>query len=344
MPDPDVVPFSKQLHDEYDSFLLSVPESLLYYSRSYKALLESLLGCNSRYLIALEEGAITGVLPIMETEGPLGRVMNSLPFYGSHGGVLARSDRARNALVEEYSSVVAAEDVVTSVWIENPFVSTGVSPPHDIVDTRLSHSTPLTGLRDEDELMAVIRSSARRNVRKAQAENTQVEIDNNAWEYLEEMHTRTMRAIGGKPKSHQFFQAVPHLFTPGEEFNIFVATRHSRPIAALLVFYFNKTVEYFTPVTTPEERERQPMAAILVAAMTDAARRGFENWNWGGTWLSQDGVAKFKTKWGAREEPYCYFIKVRDQQILGIDSTIIAQSYPNFYVVPFNAVDVPHVS
>ena len=34
--------------------------------------------------------------------------------------------------------------------------------------------------------------------------------------------------------------------------------------------------------------------------MASAAKRGMTRWNWGGTWLSQDGVYRFKKGWAGR--------------------------------------------
>ena len=40
------------------------------------------------------------------------------------------------------------------------------------------------------------------------------------------------------------------------------------------------------------------MALILNKAFDDAKMKGYKYWNWGGTWLSQKGVFRFKKKNG----------------------------------------------
>jgi len=63
-----------------------------------------------------------------------------------------------------------------------------------------------------------------------------------------------------------------------------------------LLFYYGKTIEYFTPVFRNEYRSYQPMSLLIYQAMVDGAKAGYERWNWGGTWENQEGVYRFKSK------------------------------------------------
>ena len=97
---------------------------------------------------------------------------------------------------------------------------------------------------------------------------------------------------------------------PEKDYNIYVAKLDNKKIASLLLLYFNKTVEYFTPTVLEDYLNLQPMALILNKAFDDAKMKGYKYWNWGGTWLSQKGVFRFKKKWGAEGSNYNYFTKV----------------------------------
>ncbi len=76
-------------HSEYEKFLLSNKEGLFYYSLKYRDFLKELLGCEEEYLVAVDGKNIIGILPLMYINGEYGRVYNSLPYYGSHGGIIA---------------------------------------------------------------------------------------------------------------------------------------------------------------------------------------------------------------------------------------------------------------
>lgn len=325
-------------HEAYNAFLTSLDDSLLYYSLEYKAFLEELLGCHSHYCIALEDAEVVGILPVMERAGPWGKVLNSLPFYGSNGGIIARSRDVCDLLAKTFDELASKDDVAAATMIEHPLhLLSDSSIRHDLVDERIGQVTPLDDLAESPAfLYGRIDGAARRNIRKAERCGVEVCVDNSAVGFLRTVHTENMRAIDGKAKSLRFFETFPKYFEAGLDYNIYLASRAGEPIAALLLFYFNRTVEYYTPVVVSEHREHQPTALILRTAMIDAAKRGFLYWNWGGTWRSQEGVWRFKNKWGAKDRPYRYYIKVNDSDILYRSRDDLLTRYADFYVVPFD--------
>ena len=87
-----------------------------------------------------------------------------------------------------------------------------------------------------------------------------------------------MKDIGGLAKASRFFALITKFFRPSIDFNIYVARKENDKIAVLLLFYFNQTVEYFTPVVVHENRPDQPLAGIIFEAMSDAINRGYRWW------------------------------------------------------------------
>ena len=147
-----------------------------------------------------------------------------------------------------------------------------------------------------------------RNIRRALKEGVQVSSGNEkvSVEFLYKIHVENMQAIGGLSKSWDFFEKLLSDM-PRDLWSVYVGAKDDQPIAALLVFYFNGTVEYFTPVIMSEHRKTQALALVIFEAMKDAvSKKGCKNWNWGGTWLSQGGVYDFKKRWGTSDYPYYY--------------------------------------
>ena len=53
-------------------------------------------------------------------------------------------------------------------------------------------------------------------------------------------------------------------------------------------------------------------------------------------WLTQDGVYKFKNKFGAVDKEYKYFIKINNENIYNSSKEELLNEYDNFYVIPFD--------
>ena len=90
-------------YEDYQSFVENHNGSMLYYSLEVKKFLEQLLDCTPIYYVAYEENEIVGVLPLMYKSGRYGTVINSLPFYGSNGGILSGNDDAKRCLISYYN-------------------------------------------------------------------------------------------------------------------------------------------------------------------------------------------------------------------------------------------------
>ena len=181
-------------------------------------------------------------------------------------------------------------------------------------------------------------SVRRRNVRKAIKENIIVTIDNsdNAVDFLYRVHNENMSAIGAKVKSKVFFQSIKKYFIENKDFNIYIAKYNDEPIGALLVFYFNNIVEYYTPVIVEEFRNKQPLALLIKESMKDSINKEFSYFNWGGNGLGLSSVYDFKKKWGAEDYKYNYYIKVNNKKILYSNAEELSKYYDNFFVVPFD--------
>ena len=327
---------------DYSRFVAGHSDGLFYASLAYRDFLVELLGCDAPYRIARDaDGAVAGILPLMALEGPFGRVINSLPYYGSHGGVLARTPEVAKALTAAFDALAADRSTAVSVWIDHPFSPPKTGPSYEThSDQRIGQATKLPSGDDAAEtLLTGIEASARRNIKKARREGVTVRVDNDALAFLESVHRENMASIGGRAKSPQFFAGIPRHFQSGVDYRVWLAERDGEPLAALLLFYFNRTVEYFVPATTHTGRTYQPMALILETAMLDAAARGYLRWNWGGTWMDQSGVYRFKRKWGGDDYPYRYHICVSNTDILGATPQALLDAYPGFYTVPFSALE-----
>ena len=333
-----IVELSKELYSKYEDFLLSFDESLLYYSTNYKEILEDYLNVESKYLLAVDNSdSIKAILPLMKKEGKYGVVLNSLPFYGSNGGILSRDKDAVNLLVEYYNNL--SKEVASSTYITNPLKDNSFDIKCDIIDKRVGQWTNIEEEdKIEDDLMKRFHSTVRRNIRKAIKEGIEVEIDNSQIDFLYETHYENMTSVGGKPKGKRFFELLDKYFNK-DEYSIYIAKKDGKIISALLLFYYNKTVEYFTPAILREYRNYHSTSLIIYQAMIEASKRGFKWWNWGGTWHTLDGVYRFKQRFGAIDRNYNFLVTINNQNIYNATKAELLNEYNDFYVVPFDRLN-----
>lgn len=328
----------------WDSFLLEGTSTLLYASIRYRNLLSRFTGAVPFYFVArYDTGGIRGVLPAFmfqnEKHGP---VLNSLPFYGSNGGIIehAGDPKVRQALLAAFNELAAESRCVSSTLITSPFEENVAFYEEETQftfrDSRIGQVSPLPG--SESALMEQYHSKTRNMVRKSQRMGFEVAFEpaSAVMPFIAETHRENLTAIGGRFKSAAFFDLVSDVFTDGRDFRILTARMDGRLVAGLLLFYFNKTVEYFTPVIVEEFRSRQPLSLLIYEGMKHAGAEGFTQWNWGGTWHAQDGVYLFKKRWGARDLPYHYFTRILDDAVLSLSRDQMLAEYPSFFVVPFD--------
>ena len=319
------------------AFVAAHPEGLVYYTPAFRRYLLAVAGGECRSRLAFEDGRLTGIMPVLAQAGPYGTVLNSLPLFGSYGGILSTTRAAEAALLKEYDRLAAGVAVAT--WISHPFMDT-VSPRHDLTDERIAQWTMLDP--GGDDLRNRFEASARRNIQKARSEGVTVTESAAALPFLEATHRDNMAAIGGRAKPAAFFSRLSETMTYGRDWRVHVAEKNGEPIAALLTFEAAATVEYVTPVVVESARTTQATAAILSEAMASAAARGFRRWNWGGTWLTQDGVYRFKKKWGADERRYHYRITLNDRTLLGRTASELTAAYPWYFTLPFGSLEPRH--
>lgn len=337
-----------EIETEYDNFIKSIPRALFYSSIGYRNLLKHFLAAEDYYFVARNQaGRIVGVLPSFIKDVPgKGCVANSLPFYGSYGGVLTENSEGDVVctLLTYFQEFVTKRRCISSTVILSPFdknlleyeACTGFS----VSDVRIGQMTelPISGDNPIEKVMLALHSKTRNMVRKAEKLGIIITSDQHSsdFDFLAQIHLQNMKCIGGIAKPPYFFELVKNLFRYNIDYKLYMAWLDKKPIAALLLFYFNGTVEYFTPVIVKEYRSMQPLSLLIYTAMVDAVIKGFKWWNWGGTWLTQAGVLQFKRSWGAIDMPYSYFTTISDQSVLKRAKMELLTDYPYFYVVPFS--------
>lgn len=335
---------------ELNAWLAQASDALLYAAPEFLDFLVAACGGESTTLIARRNGRIVGAFRyLIKTVPGIGTIINSLPWFGSHGACLLGADpdpHARRALLSSVKQRIEATGIVSATVIltpaEEPYRHEyiDVLQPR-VLDARNGQITalPLDGPNLLHDLEFCFAQKTRNLARKAckQGFEEVVTDDDWAWQFLFDVHVENMAAVGGKAKPRAHFDAFRAHIAPSRR-RLSVAMFDGQPIAAMLLAGFNDTIEYVTPVIKVEHRSRQPLSFLITQGMLDAVRSGYRHWNWGGTWHSQHSLHHFKAGWGAADWPYTYIVCAPDAGLatLKSDATKVASAFPFYYIYPFD--------
>lgn len=338
-------------HD-WAGLLGSLEGGVLFQSPAWVDLLLAYLpAVEDETLVALADGRLAGALPMLVKRGPAGAVANSLPYFGSNGAFiidprLADGDAVREALWRAWLRRAEELEIAVTVLIDDPFQgSRAFLEPMawEARDERVGHLTPLGAVAASADpaaaLMELLHSKTRNMVRKAQKEGVSVVRDESAAAhgFLQRVHEENLAALGGRPKDERFFG----LARARLETSTYLGLHQGSPVAALFLVRHGRVQEYFTPAVLAQYRSLQPLSAVIFQAMLDSAAQGARWWNWGGSWPSQESLQTFKSRWGTRNEPYGYYVKIHrpPEPLRELGAEGIIKSYPYFYVLPFDTID-----
>ena len=335
-------------HVDLEAIVQADSRALIYSSRIFTDFLSAALGVQIKTLIARDDGKPSGLLHYAESQGPFGRVLNSLPWYGTHGGctcIPGAPTQVRSALLDEFKRISTSEDVLSSCLVMSPleeqFKNLYVQRLEpSATDERIGMFCPL--LKNDDEQLAIMHQKTRNLVRKSLKLDLDVRSSDSdeAWNFLIATHTANLDALGGAAKPRQHFEALRATITSTNR-ELLVGSLHGVPVAALLTLRFNETVEYLVPAVRSDHRASQAMSRLIWEAMRRAATAGYSWWNWGGTWKSQELLLRFKSRWGGEALPYSYLINCVDESRRTItrEAPGVFVSHEYFYLYPRDALD-----
>lgn len=335
---------------ELEAWLAHASDALLYAGQEFLHFLAASCGGVPTTLIARRGGRIAGAFRYLRKTVPgVGTIINSLPWYGSHGACLLGTEpdpRVRRALLEAFRLRIEAADVISATVILTPAEEPYRQEYVDVLLPRLLDprngqitALPPDGPSLQHDLEFCFAQKTRNLARKAckQGFEELVSDDDWAWQFLHEVHVENMAAVGGKAKPREHFEAFRTHISPNRR-RLSVAMLDGQPTAAMLLAGFNDTIEYITPVIKVEHRSRQPLSFLIMQGMLDAVRSGYRHWNWGGTWHSQHSLHHFKAGWGAADRPYTYIVcaPAAGLATLRSDAAAVAAAFPFYYIYPFD--------
>jgi len=321
---------------------VSSPALLGYHTPAYMDMLTLVLHDNPLYLAARAGDRIAGFMPLRWRPGPLGPVINGLPFFGPNGGPVITSAGRHveadtvEALARELD-LLAHELQAVSVVLYTPFFeSSGLLEQEFKADRTLERFTQYLRLQPDAPMRWPTRS--RRAVMRACKNECSVRIGtpDDVPELLS-IYADNCAAAEIPVKPDEYFYQVVHNLCPKGIARFTVAEHQGRVIACLITVQCGLTVSYNVPCSRIPDRALQGNSLLIDEAAHHFQKLGYAFWNWEASASRQHPVYEFKRHWGSVEGTYRIMLRYPRglTPFSGLTAREIADAYPYYFVIPF---------
>ena len=311
-----VVEVDAQTDPRWPAFVAAHPNGLVYHHPAWLQVLEEMYGHKPVCLVCEDtDGQVRGVLPLMHTRGLLtGHRLSSLPRTPV-AGPLALDPHATSKLIQTALALARAErgtqlqlrmpsaeleglvDGMAGVPWEAMYVLELPARPEEL---RFGNS------RNHGRIRWAVNKAAKLQVQVQQAES---EDELRAWY---DLYLETMRWHAAPPLPYRFFEVCWAVLRPHGLLRLLLAEQHEagqrKLLAGSILLMFGGSVFYAYNGRRRADLGLRPNDAIHWQAIHDACREGFHQYNFGEVGDQQQGLAGYKSKWGAQPRwPYRYY-------------------------------------
>ncbi len=290
---------SQDLEAEWNEYALKNGASI-YHDTRWKYLIKKVFGHESQHIMALEEGRVVGILPLVQLKSLLfGNYMVSMPYF-NYGGVVADNDEIMNSLLTSANKISAK---LACSHIEMRFDEMrNIDLP-----VRTDKVTMLLDLPDDpDQLWQAIGSKRRAQVKRPIREG--VEFVTGGVELLDEFYSvfsNNMRDLGTPVYSKNFFKEILKTFS--SESYIAIVRLNGEPVGTGFLLGHQGRLEIPWASTLRKYNRLGINMYMYWNILKFAIESNYATFDFGRS--SKDaGTLKFKKQWGSTEKQlYWYY-------------------------------------
>lgn len=316
-------------------FDLSEKKSI-YQKPQYIEMLVDILTAVRRHIVCPLHGT---AIPLLMHRTEVGDIYNSLPFFGSCGGLIGGVDICQeisSAILNTISSSDFGSLNIVSNWY-NPIPFDEKFSSFDKIE-RINTSKELDSLgKNPIALLNSYHTKTRNIVRASSRLGFRFEEVSSNFEDITAMYFDEMNRRGRKPKPKAFWEYL--MLNPGSglEYVIYGAKLDGELLGFILFLYDSemRQVEYFVPCATPDGRVKNVNYFLIHNALVEFMNQGFKVLQFGGSQTNQDNLKRFKIRWGCRSESYFYY-NTHSTLIGNQSDEALANLSPYFYIRAFS--------
>ncbi|MFQ5853625.1 MAG: FemAB family XrtA/PEP-CTERM system-associated protein [Candidatus Binatia bacterium] len=285
---------SEEYTDVSQGFAERLSGATLAHRPTWRTIFPATLGHRDRSLVALRDGEVCGVLPLMHLNHWLfGAFTVSLPWL-DYGGILANDGETARALLDA-ATAQARQD--RAAFIELRSVDP-VLPGLPVREEKVTFWLPLA---DADVVWKGFDPKVRNQVRKAQKAGLTCQFGQE--ELLPEFYgvfARNMRDLGSPVWGVALFKSILEAFPRTAE--IALIRLGERAVGAGLVLAFKDTVYMPSASSLRQYFHLCPNNLLYWEVINRACERGYKTFDFGRSTVGS-GTYYFKKQWGAAAKP-----------------------------------------
>ena len=318
------------------------PAVLGYHALAYQHAMSPILGDRPRHLIATgDDDAIVGYLPFREREGPAGRALCALPFFGPNGLILVTGDAPAGLYARLVERFRAAAEGAVAVALYTPFLAdvdtiAAAFRPDDRVDKFTQYL----------DLAAVENWPPKRRADLARARAAGLSVRDAVRGDLERfvaLYLAGAQAAGIPLKPIAYLEAMLELALREPRvarWTVAERAADGKMAGFLLTVMGRSSMSYVMPVAALDERSNQPVPLLIDESARYARAQGLRFWNMESSARWDDPVFKFKARWGATTGRYAILVAYPRGRAAAeaIPEADIRAGYPFYFVRPFGTI------
>ncbi|HJV66431.1 MAG TPA: GNAT family N-acetyltransferase [Geomonas sp.] len=288
---------------EWDRKILATRGYCCFHTSAWASVLADSFQYQPRYFILQEQGALRGLLPMMEVRSlPTGRRGVSLSFT-DYCEPIAADQEAFGAL---FDAVLAYGRQAGWQYVElrggRRFL-----PEAPAFARYLHHQLPLQG--GEQELLAAFHLNTRRGIKKAAGLGLSVRFDNSLQSVRDfyRLHAMTRKRHGVPPQPFQFFARIHELILKRNLGWVVLASGAGENVAGAVFFHFGDQALYKFGASDPRYWKLYPNDLVMWEAIRKYLQLGYRELSFGRTECDNDGLRRFKASWGSTESELSYY-------------------------------------
>lgn len=290
----------------WDAFVASHPEATFCHRAGWKTVIEQGAGQKCPYLVAMQDGAVAGVLPLSVKKHPIfGKALMSNMFC-VYGGVLAADQPVADALYEEAWSLAKKFNLPI---FENRSITRHHADAPDWAASGQSAVFRRSLAEDEEAQLLAVPRKQRAVIRKS-FKNSLATDWRGGLETFYDLYARSVLSLGTPVFPKKLFAALAETFGDDVEIQL-TSTEKGETVASLMSFYFRDTVMPYYAGGTPAVRTLGAHDFMYFQLMLHARARGCSVFDFGRSKIDS-GPYRFKKNWGFEPEPLGYEIRLAD--------------------------------